>query len=110
MGKFLKIIISIFVGLDVFVVAYLGLAQLRLMMFGEGQIPGGGSALDMALFLLPLFLAYIVGDRLFYFLTYTERRATRPTAEPPVTAQADPAEAPPAPASQPVGATASVWE
>lgn len=74
MSKTLKLILSIFVGLDIFVVGWIGLAQLRFMLFGEGAIPGGGSALDMALFLLPAFFGYLAGDRLFYFLTYKERK------------------------------------
>ena len=74
MSKTLKLILSIFVGLDIFVVGWIGLAQLRFMLFGEGAIPGGGSALDMALFLLPVFVGYLAGDRLYYFLTYKERK------------------------------------
>ena len=77
MSKIIKLIVSIFVGIDIFFLGVLGLSQLRVALFGEGQIPGGGSALDMALWLLPLFVAYVAGDRLFYFLTYKERRAAR---------------------------------
>ena len=74
MSKPVKLILSIFLGLDIFVAGWLGLANLRFILFGEGAIPGGGSALDMALFLLPAFLGYLAGDRLYYFLTYKERR------------------------------------
>ena len=74
MPKFLKIAICVFVAADIFVFAYFGLAQLRLNMFGQGAIPGGGSALDMALFLLPLFLAYVAADRLYHFLSYKGRQ------------------------------------
>lgn len=77
MSKLIKLVISIFIGADIFVVAYLALSQLRHLMFGTGDIPGGGSALDMALFLLPLFIGYVCGDRLYYFLTYSERRAAK---------------------------------
>ncbi len=77
MSKPLKLILAIFIGVDIFVVSYLALSQLRFMLFGEGQIPGGGSALDMALFLIPIFVAYVAGDRLFYFLTYKERKAAK---------------------------------
>lgn len=75
MSKPIKLLLAIFVGLDIFVVGFLGLSNLRITLFGQGQIPGGGSALDMALFLLPLFLGYLAGDRLYYFLNYKERRA-----------------------------------
>jgi hypothetical protein len=77
MSKVVKLIISIFVGADIFVVSYLALSQLRHILFGTGDIPGGGSALDMALFLLPLFIGYMAGDRLYYFLTYSERRQAK---------------------------------
>ena len=77
MAKPVKLLVSIFIGVDIFVFGYLALAQLRLALFGEGQIPGGGSALDMALFLIPLFAGYVAGDRLFHFLTYKERRAAK---------------------------------
>ncbi len=77
MSKVIKLLISIFVGLDVFVACYFGLANLRVAMFGQGSIPGGGSAIDMAVFLIPLFIGYVAGDRLFYFLTYKERLETR---------------------------------
>ncbi len=73
MGKIAKLGLSVFVGLDIFVFAYTGLAQIRFMLFGEGAIPGGGSALDMALFLIPLFAGYLAGDRLFHFLNYKNR-------------------------------------
>jgi hypothetical protein len=72
-----KLLISVFVGVDVLVVCYWWLAQLRVALFGQGEIPGGGSAFDMAIFLLPLFLGWVAGDRLYYFLTYKERRAAR---------------------------------
>ncbi len=81
MSKPLKLFLAIFVGLDVFIAGYFGLAQLRLNIFGEGAIPGGGSALDMALFLLPLFLAYVAADRLYYFLNYSHRQAARLAAQ-----------------------------
>lgn len=74
MNKTVKLLISAFVGLDIFVFSYVVLAQLRLSIFGTGAIPGGGSALDMALFLLPLFVGYVAGDRLYYFLNYKERK------------------------------------
>jgi hypothetical protein len=77
MSKAIKLIISIFVGADIFVVSYLALSQLRHILFGTGDIPGGGSALDMALFLIPLFIGYVSGDRLYYFLTYSERRQAK---------------------------------
>lgn len=77
MAKPIKLVVSVFVGVDIFVFGYLALAQLRLALFGEGQIPGGGSALDMALFLIPVFVGYVAGDRLYHFLTYRERRATQ---------------------------------
>jgi hypothetical protein len=80
MSKAIKLIISIFVGADIFVVSYLALSQLRHILFGTGDIPGGGSALDMALFLIPLFIGYVSGDRLYYFLTYSERRQAKLTA------------------------------
>jgi hypothetical protein len=77
MAKPIKLVVSIFVGIDIFVFGYLALSQLRMALFGEGQIPGGGSALDMALFLIPVFVGYVAGDRLYYFLTYKERRAAK---------------------------------
>jgi hypothetical protein len=76
MGKTVKLLVSIFVGLDVSVAAYFGLANLRVAVFGWGSIPGGGSAIDMAFFLIPLLLGWIAGDRFYYFLTYKERKAT----------------------------------
>ncbi|NWJ44552.1 MAG: hypothetical protein HXX08_01605 [Chloroflexi bacterium] len=75
MLKIVKLLVSIFIGLDVFVAAYYGLANLRVAVFGQGAIPGGGSAVDMAIFLLPVLIGYIAGDRLFYFLNYKERKA-----------------------------------
>lgn len=80
MTKFWKIALSVFIGLDIFVFSYMVLSQLRFMIFGQGQIPGGGSAIDMAIFLLPIFLAWVAGDRLYYFLTYKERREKLTTA------------------------------
>lgn len=77
MSKIVKILLSIFIGLDVFVAGFYLLAQLRVTMFGTGAIPGGGSAIDMAFFLLPLFVAWVAGDRFYFFLTYKERRARR---------------------------------
>jgi prolipoprotein diacylglyceryltransferase len=74
MNKVVKLVISIFVGFDIFFACWRGLAELRFALFGEGAIPGGGSALDMALFLIPIFIGYVAGDRLYYFLTYKERR------------------------------------
>jgi len=74
MSKIVKLAISVFVGIDIFVMGWLGLAQLRFILFGTGAIPGGGSALDMALFLIPIFLGYLAADRLYHFLTYKERR------------------------------------
>ncbi len=74
MSKVVKLLLSIFVGLDILAVSYFGLANLRVALFGKGEIPGGGSAIDMAFFLLPLFLAYVAADRLYYFLTYKERK------------------------------------
>ncbi len=87
MSKVFKLGFSIFVGLDIFVISYLGLAQLRFMIFGSGAIPGGGSALDMALFLIPLFVGYLAGDRLFHFLTYNPRKQL-PVFKPEITLQA----------------------
>ncbi len=113
MAKPLKLFVSIFVGFDLFLVLYFGLSQLRFTLFGEGQIPGGGSALDMALFLIPIFLAYVAGDRLFYFLTYKERKASQ-LARPPtppypalVQPQGEIDETERESQAQPVG---SVWE
>ena len=108
MPKVVKLLLSIFVGLDIFVVGYFGLSQARFALFGEGQIPGGGSALDMALFLIPLFVGYVAGDRLYYFLTYKERKRVRQQkATAPVQShQTD--ERPSEPQQTPVGA--SVWE
>jgi hypothetical protein len=75
MPKLLKLAISIFIGFDLFVLAYLGLAQLRYQVFGQGEVPGIGSAFDMAIFLFPLLMGYVAGDRLYHFLTYRERKA-----------------------------------
>ncbi len=77
MPKLLKLAISIFIGFDLFVLAYLGLAQLRYQVFGQGEVPGIGSAFDMAIFLFPLLMGYVAGDRLYHFLTYQERKAAR---------------------------------
>jgi hypothetical protein len=74
MTKFWKVALSLFVTVDVFIFGFLGLSQLRFMIFGQGQIPGGGSAIDMAIFLVPIFLAWVAGDRMYYFLNYKERR------------------------------------
>lgn len=78
MSKVWKLAGSVFVAIDVFIFTYLTLSQLRFMIFGQGQIPGGGSAIDMAIFLLPLFLAWVAGDRLYYFLSHKERRSKLP--------------------------------
>jgi hypothetical protein len=100
MNRFWKLALSLFVAVDVFVFGFLGLSQLRFLIFGQGQIPGGGSAIDMAIFLVPLFLAWVAGDRMYYFLTYKERReAARAEA---VARQAESAARPPA--------AASVWD
>ncbi len=107
MPKTLKLIIAIFVGVDIFVFGYLTMSQLRVNLFGEGQIPGAGSAMDMALFLIPLFVAYVAGDRLYHFLTYKERRATRlqatqrPTTSPAKTS---------VPEQTPALVSGSVWQ
>jgi len=77
MSKVVKLFVSIFVGLDILAVSYFGMANLRVALFGQGEIPGGGSAVDMVFFLIPLFLAYVAADRLFYFLTYKERKEAR---------------------------------
>ena len=74
MPKLVKLAFSIFIGADIFVLAYLLFSQGRIALFGTGDIPGGGSALDMALFLIPAFIGYVSGDRLYHFLTYNERR------------------------------------
>lgn len=75
MPKLLKLAFSIFVGIDLFALAYFGLAQLRYQLFGTNEVPGIGSAFDMAIFLFPLLLGFIAGNRLFHFLTYPERKA-----------------------------------
>jgi hypothetical protein len=77
MSKAVKLALAIFVGLDVFVAGFFLLANLRVAMFGTGSIPGGGSAIDMALFLLAGFGGWVAGDRLYYFLTYKERKAKK---------------------------------
>jgi hypothetical protein len=94
MPKLLKLAISIFIGFDLFVLAYLGLAQLRYEVFGQAEVPGIGSAFDMAIFLFPLLMGYVAGDRLYHFMTYRERKAARlrqATRKPPPAAE-DPAE------------------
>ncbi len=77
MPKLLKLAISIFIGLDLFVLGFYGLAQLRYQLFGTGEVPGIGSAFDMAIFLFPLLIGYVAGDRLYHFLTHRERQAAR---------------------------------
>lgn len=98
-----KLLISVFIGLDVLVVCYWWLAQLRVALFGQGEIPGGGSAFDMAIFLIPLFLGWVAGDRLYYFLTYKERRAARVQQAPPPEQPGDRPE-------DPALVAGSVWE
>jgi len=75
MPKLLKLAGSIFIGIDLFVLAYYGLAQLRYQLFGTNEVPGIGSAFDMAIFLFPLLLGFVAGNRLYHFLTYPERKA-----------------------------------
>lgn len=101
-----KLLISVFVGVDVLVVCYWWLAQLRVALFGQGEIPGGGSAFDMAIFLLPLFLGWVAGDRLYYFLTYKERRATR--QQPPTVS--GPAQSTEDTGQDPALVAGSVWD
>ncbi|HEX2915184.1 MAG TPA: hypothetical protein VH186_30610 [Chloroflexia bacterium] len=77
MPKALKIVVSIFVGLDVSFVSFMTLANLRYNLFGTNEVPGLGSAFDMGLFLLALLIGYAAGDRLFYFMNYNQRREAR---------------------------------
>lgn len=77
MPKLLKLAISIFIGIDLFALGFFGLAQLRYQIFGTGEVPGIGSAFDMAIFLFPALMGYVAGDRLFHFLTYRERQAAK---------------------------------
>lgn len=74
MSKTIKLVISAFVGLDVFVFCWFSLAQLRVSIFGFGDVPDVGAAFDMAIFLFPAFLGFLAGNRLYYFLNYKERR------------------------------------
>lgn len=108
MAKPIKLLVSIFVGVDIFIFSYLTLARLRIALFGEGQIPGGGSALDMALFLIALFVAYVAGDRLYHFLTYKERRSAKKAASPSVTPSSTSSSAPEKKAT--LVSAASVWQ
>ena len=68
MKTFVYLLIALFAAFLVFDLGWVSLILLRYMMYGTGEIPGGGSAVDMAFFLLPLFLAYVAGDRVFAFL------------------------------------------
>lgn len=77
MSKILKAAFSIFVGLDLAVLSFFLLAQLRYQLFGTNEVPGIGSAFDMAIFLLALFIGALAGTRLYYFLTYRERKVAR---------------------------------
>jgi hypothetical protein len=77
MNKAVKLGLAIFFGIDIFVAGFFLLANLRVTLFGMGSIPGGGSAIDMAFFLLPAFAGWVAGDRLYYFLTYKERKAKK---------------------------------
>ncbi|MBN9392675.1 MAG: hypothetical protein J0I20_31890 [Chloroflexi bacterium] len=99
MPKILKLAVSIFVGIDLFALGFFGLAQLRYQMFGTNEVPGIGSAFDMAIFLFPLLLGFVAGNRLYHFLTYPERQRKLQAArlkqqsEPPqVLAEPEPAE------------------
>ena len=74
MPKVLKLAISIFVGIDLFALGFFGLAQLRYQLFGTNEVPGIGSAFDMAIFLFPLLFGFVAGNRLYHFLTYPERQ------------------------------------
>jgi hypothetical protein len=74
MNKAVKLALAIFVGLDVFVAGFFLLANLRVAWFGMGSIPGGGSAIDMAIVLLPAFLGWVTADRLYFFLNYKQRK------------------------------------
>ena len=79
MPKLLKLAVSTFVGIDLFALAFFGLAQLRYQLFGTNEVPGIGSAFDMAIFLFPLLLGFVAGNRLYHFLTYPERKAALAT-------------------------------
>lgn len=97
MPKLLKLAVSIFVGFDLFALGFFGLAQLRYQLFGTNEVPGIGSAFDMAIFLFPLLLGFIAGNRLFHFLTYPERKAAQAArlkkeAEAPPPPKEEPAE------------------
>jgi hypothetical protein len=107
MSKVVKLLVSIFVGLDILAVSYFGLANLRVALFGKGEIPGGGSAIDMAFFLLPLFVAYVAADRLYYFLTYKERKEAqlKKVSELRANPETDPETA-----VEEIPATASIWD
>lgn len=96
MPKILKLAVSIFVGIDLFALGFFGLAQLRYQMFGTNEVPGIGSAFDMAIFLFPLLLGFVAGNRLYHFMTYPERRAAQLKKEaetpPPAPVKEEPAE------------------
>ncbi|MDB5079596.1 MAG: hypothetical protein JWP00_1520 [Chloroflexi bacterium] len=92
MPKLVKLAVSIFIGVDLFVLGYLGLAQLRYQLFGTNQVPGIGSAFDMAIFLFPALAGYVAGDRLYHFLTLKERKAAllkKASELPPATPEPD---------------------
>jgi hypothetical protein len=90
MPKILKLAVSVFVGVDLFALGFFSLAQLRYQMFGTNEVPGIGSAFDMAIFLFPLLLGFIAGNRLYHFLTYPERKRKLQAARLKTEAEAPP--------------------
>lgn len=117
MPKLLKLVVSIFVGFDLFVLAYFGLAQLRYQLFGTNEVPGIGSAFDMAIFLFPLLLGFVAGNRLYHFLTYPERKAALAARQKEESSAPPPPQAPEegewelaAGASRPLNGRGSVWD
>lgn len=82
MRNLLPLAITIVISLWAFLVLLPGFLALRFYLFKMGPIPGmAGSAVEMAFWLIPLFIATIIGQRVYLWLLSVAKRSV-PTDNP----------------------------